>query len=221
MTSQIDDHAEQPPSEQPSEQPPSDLAHADKYNDPRAKVTRRGVLIGVGVVLLGIAGSALSIWARRTHLERTTAFWGEDVIRAFQLSEELEMIIDPGAGDADTEPVRLSGMPGLGHLRHVLLDDRSYAWGTIENQPVTERIGHSECMMLQFRDPSARRFPDTQIVIDLQGGWLGDAAGLQQVQLKDRFRTALPSYLKRIANYEPIRVERREGERRETQKPGS
>ena len=192
--------------------------HADKYNDPRVKITRKGVLIGVCVVLFGIGGAALSIWARRTQLEKSTEFWGINVIEALQLAEEVELIpmLDPSDSQADatpqptTQPVRLSGMPGLGHLRHVLLDERSYLWDTVRGESISTRVAQSPCMMLRLTDPTAKRFPEAGIVIDLEQGWVGIQGGQKQVQLSQRYRTAMPTFLKRIANYEPLRAEMRE-----------
>jgi hypothetical protein len=198
--------------------------HADKYNDPRVRITRKGLLIGVCVLLFGIGGSALSIWARRTRLEKSTEFWGPDVIQALQLAEEVELISMPRSSaapigttaqtDTSTQPtpppVRLSGMPGLGHLRHVLLDDRSYRWDSIRAESVSSLPAQSPCMMLRLTDPTANRFPEAGIVIDLERGWVGLQGGRRQVQLNERYQSAMPTFLKRIANYEPLRAEMRE-----------
>ncbi|WP_182864577.1 hypothetical protein [Stieleria mannarensis] len=184
-------------------------AHADKYNDPRAQISRRGILIGLGVVLFGIAGAALSIWARRTRLEQTTKFWGPEVIQAFQLAAEIHLIIQPDQPAAEAEPVRLTGMPGLGHLRHLLLDDRSYRWTSVKNESMRSRLGQTECMMLRFSDPEAKRFPDAEVIIDLEQGWIGKADGDRRIQLNERFRNAVPAFLTQVADYEPLRVELR------------
>ena len=184
--------------------------HADKYNDPRVKISRKGILLGFGVVLFGIGGAALSIWARRTHLQQSTKFWGAQVIEALQLAEEVELIATPDRPASQYDPVRLSGMPGLGHLRHVLLDDRSYDWESVKQEPISGLTSRSQCMMLRLSDPTAKRFPQARIVIDLENGWLGLQDGPQQVQLNERFRSAMPTFLKRIANFEPLRVENRD-----------
>ena len=47
--------------------------------------------MGIGVVLLGILGAATSIYARRTQLEQTTRFWGQETITALQLAERIEL----------------------------------------------------------------------------------------------------------------------------------
>ncbi|HBV66578.1 MAG TPA: hypothetical protein DEF45_26585, partial [Rhodopirellula sp.] len=85
----------------------SDL-HLDKYSDPRAKITRSGVLIGLGVLILGICGAGLSIYARKTKLEQTTKFWGPETITALQLAEKIEL---RPIGSSNFDPVDLSGTP--------------------------------------------------------------------------------------------------------------
>ncbi|MDV6032905.1 MAG: hypothetical protein F9B45_23035 [Phycisphaera sp. RhM] len=195
MTSPTDDHSDR---------------HADKFNDPRAAFTRRGILLGVAVVLFGIGGAALSIWARRTRLEQSTQFWGPEVIEAFQLAAEIHLISQPDQPASETQPLRLTGMPGLGHLRHLLLDDRSYVWDSVREAPIRSRLNESSCMTLWFSDPEAKRFPDAKVIIDLDQGWIGKQDGNQQVRLAERFRNALPAFLKRIADFEPLRVEMRE-----------
>ncbi|PAY20723.1 hypothetical protein CKO51_04860 [Rhodopirellula sp. SM50] len=202
MTSPTDDHSDR---------------HADKFNDPRAEFTRRGILLGVGVVLFGIGGAALSIWARRTRLEQSTQFWGPEVIEAFQLAAEIHLISQPDQPASKVEPLRLTGMPGLGHLRHLLLDDRSYVWDSVREEPIRSRLNKSSCMTLWFSDPEAKRFPDAKVIIDLDQGWIGKQDGNQQVRLAERFRNALPAFLKRIADFEPLRVEMREKKRAEDQ----
>lgn len=208
--------------------------HADKFNDPRVRISRRGILFGLIVVLFAIGGTALSIWARKTRLEQTTSFWGPQAIEAFQLAAEVELILSAdGAGDADSQqpsppreasagetpealapkqtPVRLTGMPGLGPLRHVLLDDRSYAWDSVADQSVSQSPQQiSETMVLRFSDPEAKRFPPASVVVDLEQGWVGPDEGSRKVRLNERFRNALPNFLRRVANYEPLRAEVRE-----------
>jgi hypothetical protein len=107
--------------------------HADKYNDPRAKITGRGIGMGLAVILLGIVGAAASIYGRRTRLEESTRFWGDETILALQLGERVRLLPNRGR---EFDPVELSGMPGLGHLRHSLLDQRSFDWDTEEDRPV-------------------------------------------------------------------------------------
>ncbi|MEM6364602.1 MAG: hypothetical protein AAF745_09255 [Planctomycetota bacterium] len=205
MTASTDDHAT-----------PQTNPHADKYSDPRVKFSRRGLLFFGVVILFGVFGAGFSIYARRTRLEQTTRFWGDEVILALQLAEEIELLpsLDPNPETGEPpEPVRLSGMPGLGHLRHVLLDERSYHWETESSEPITSRRDDPAFMVLRLTDPSAERFSEVNIALALESGWVGLKDGQSQVQLNDRFRTAMPNFLKRIANYEPLRAEMRDAEK--------
>jgi hypothetical protein len=213
-------------------------------------MTRTGVLFGIVVVLFAIGGTALSIWARKTRLEQTRAFWGPQAIEAFQLAAEVDLFPPPedasesndasetqdtsesatpdasavpaDAGEASDrspgEPVRLTGMPGLGHLRHVLLDERSYDWQTVADQSVraiadAEPDAGEEIMVLRFSDPEAQRFPPASVVVDLREGRVGPQEGGRSVRLNERFRNALPNFLRRVANYEPLRAEMRQRDR--------
>ena len=190
--------------------------HADKYNDPRVTISRRGILLGVAVVCFGVAGSALSIWMRKTSLTQTRAFWGADVITALQLAEEVELLRLAGGPDSgEIEPVRLSGMPGLGHLRHTFLDDRSYDWDSVRAL-ADEQSGESETIVIRLTDPTAGRFPETRLAIQLESGWVTVEGTDQEVRLNDRFRNAVPTYLRRVANYEPMRSEVRARKAAET-----
>jgi hypothetical protein len=175
-------------------------AHADKYNDPRAKITTRGIAIGIGVVVLGIFGAVLSIYGRKTRLEQTTGFWGPEAITALQLAERLEL---RPRGEATFAPVNLSGTPGLGHLRRLLLDERNYDWSTVASGDALENCGdpgeqQPRCVQLRLTDPTAHRFDPVEIDIDLQTAWLGPSDGSQRVRLLDRVQPKLVNYFSTI-----------------------
>lgn len=183
--------------------------HADKYNDPRAKITKRGLLLGLMVVVLGILGAAGSIYARRTRLAKTTEFWGQDTITALQLGEKIKMLSISGK---EFDPVELTRTPGLGHLRRLLLDQRNYDWSTASQQPVQERceLPDSYCIQLRVTDPTAGRFPPIELTIDLKDGWLGDAAGSRRIQIAERKRNALQKFLNQLITVQQLRYDQRE-----------
>ncbi len=183
--------------------------HADKYNDPRAKITGRGLLLGLLVVVLGIVGAAGSIYARRTRLEKTTEYWGSDTILALQLGEKIEMLSLSGR---TFEPVDLTRTPGLGHLRHLLLDERSYDWSTISDQPIDQRCERAEsfCVQLRITDPTAHRFAPVELTIDLNHGWLGYSKGSTSILIAERKRNALKKFLEQLITYQQRRYDQRE-----------
>jgi hypothetical protein len=192
---------------------PSDAAnldpHADKYNDPRAKITGRGLMLGLLVVVLGIVGAAGSIYARRTRLEKTTEYWGSDTITALQLGEKIEMLSISGR---QFEPVELTRTPGLGHLRHLLLDERNYDWSTISDQPIGQRCEQAEsfCVQLRITDPTAHRFAPVELTADLNNGWLGDSAGPTSIRIAERKRNALKKFLEQLISYQQRRYDQRD-----------
>lgn len=186
--------------------------HADKYNDPRAKITRRGVLLGVAVAALGIIGAAASIHVRRTRLTRTTEFWGRETIMALQLAERMEL---RPRGRDHFEPVDLTATPGLGHLRRALLDERNFDWRTETNGAVQDLCeNHSSesptCVRLRLTDPTAGRVGTIDIDIELSGGWVGPGDGTHRVQATTWVQPKLRNYLTTMLNVRQQRYDLRE-----------
>ena len=183
--------------------------HADKYNDPRAKITGRGLVLVVLVIVFGIVGAAGSIYARRTKLEKTTEFWGQDTITAFQLGERLRMVSISGRF---FDPVELTGTPGLGHLRKLLLDERNYDWGSVRQAGMQQQCDQPDsfCVQIQITDPTAGRFDPVEISIDLSTGWLGEGDSSQSVQIADRKQNALRKFLEQLINVQQLRYDHRE-----------
>ena len=187
--------------------------HLDKYSDPRAKITRSGVLLGIGVVILGICGAGLSIYARKTRLEQTTKFWGPETITALQLAEKIEL---RSIGSSSFDPVDLSGTPSLGHLRHALLDDRGFDWNTESSGAASDMCqkpseeGAIGCVRLRLTDPTAKRIGTIDLDLDLVGGWVGPSDGSKRVQATEWVRPKLSNYFQMIVNVERLRYDQRE-----------
>ncbi len=196
----------------PDASPGADL-HLDKYSDPRAKITRSGVLLGLGVVILGICGAALSIYARKTKLDQTTKFWGPETITALQLAEKIEL---RPMGSSHFDPVDLSGTPSLGHLRHALLDDRGFDWNTESSGAAADmcqkppKEGMVSCVRLRLTDPTAKRIGTIDLDLDLVGGWVGPSDGSKRVQATEWVRPKLTNYFQMIVNVEQLRYDQRE-----------
>jgi hypothetical protein len=186
--------------------------HADKYNDPRVSITRRGILLGVGVACLGVIGAATSIYMRRTQLEQTTRFWGEETITALQLAERIQLL---PRGENDFEPVELTATPGLGHLRRALLDERNFNWETESPGSVLEKcekrvLESSKCVQLRLTDPTAHRFSTVEIDLELSGGWVGPSDGSRRVRAIEWVQPKLRNFLTTIMDVEQKRYDFRE-----------
>ena len=187
--------------------------HSDKYNDPRAAITPRGIWIGVGVVILGMIGAAGSIYARKTRLEQTTRFWGAETITALQLAERIEL---RPIGSSDFQPVELTATPGLGHLRKALLDERSFDWESESSGSAAEMCrqpidgGSPNCVQIRLTDPTADRVGTIEIDLDLAGGWVGPSDGSRRVRTTDWVQPKLRNYFGTIINVEQLRYDLRD-----------
>ncbi len=189
----------------------SDVQHA-KRNDPRAKVTGRGILIGVAVCLFGIVGAWASIQLRRTRLAETTRFWGKDTITALQLGERMEL---RPLGSATFEPVELTSTPGLGHLRRALLDERNFDWQTETSESVVAACGpdvdgKSDCIQLRITDPTGHRFEPIEIDLALGEGWVGPSDGSRRVRATAWVQPKLKNYFATIMSVQQKRYDLRE-----------
>ena len=175
--------------------------HADKYNDPRVRITARGIWLGVALVIVAAVVAGLSIYARRTRLEKTTEFWGKSTITALQLADQVHLL---PAGNTSFEPVELTAMPGLGHLRRALLDQRHYRWETVTDQPVSELCGAEGalCVRLRLADPYGQRVPPTEILLELNEGWVGPADGSKRVRVTRRVQPALRHQLTTLMDFQ-------------------
>lgn len=169
---------------------------------PKIPITRRAVLMGVGVCILGVVGAVASIYARRTQLERTTSFLGPDAILAIQILPRVTLQLEP-AGQVDeveAKTIDLTGTPGLGHLRHALLDERHYDWESqIDSSVQSMRSAETRIATLTFSDPKENFAPAT-LELELNGGWVSPAGENQRVRLIERAQPAVRHFLTVISN---------------------
>jgi hypothetical protein len=174
---------------------------------PKIPITRRAVLAGVAIMILGVIGAVASIYARRTRLELTTDFWGPDAILAMQVSPQVTLRLEAvGArSNQEAKDIDLTGTPGLGHLRHALLDQRHYEWQTRTVSSVESlRDETTRMATLTFSDP-LEKFPTATIELELIGGWVGPpvtegSSSGQRVQLITRAQPAVRHFLTIISN---------------------
>ncbi|GAA5506764.1 hypothetical protein [Novipirellula caenicola] len=188
----------------------TETTHADKYNDPRARITGRGLLIGIAVLVLAAVGAYFSITGRRTKIEKSTEFWGQETIVALQLGERFEII--PIDGE-QKDPINLTAMPGLGLLRQALLEERNYEWDTQGNVPLSERIADAENReRIRFRltDPNGKRFEKVELDLDLASGWIAAADGSKSVRMNAHTRPKLKNFLSTVMHAEQKRYDFRE-----------
>lgn len=171
--------------------------------------------MGLAVIVLGVVGAAASIYGRRTRLQESTRFWGDETILALQLGERVRLLPNRGP---EFVPVELSGMPGIGHLRRALLDERSFDWDTEEDRPVVseplaaaadEAPSDAFCVTLNITDPTGKRFEVVNIDLDLVDGWVGHSDEAHRVRIVQRKRSGLRNFLQTIMNKEQNRYDLR------------
>lgn len=183
---------------------------------PKIPITRRAVLAGVAIMILGVIGAIASIYARRTQLEKTTAFLGTDAILAIQILPSVTLQLEPlGQVDgAEAKTIDLSGTPGLGHLRHALLDERHYDWETRRDSSVQSlRSPETRFATLTFSDPQENFAPAT-LQIELTEGWVSPKAGDERVRLIERAQPAVRHFLTVISNAKQAHYDNRAKEDR-------
>lgn len=178
---------------------------------PRTPITARAIWMGIAIFLSSIVVAGSSIYFRRTQLELTTRFWGPDAIRAMQLAPKVTLEFDEQNG---SNQIDLSGTPGLGHLRHALLEQRHYLWETevpasIEglDAPTAKRA------TLIFSDPQGdpgTPIPTAVIRLELAGGWVGTQDGSRRVQLIERAQPAVRHFLTTLRNVQQARSDARD-----------
>ena len=187
---------------------------------PVIPITRRAILAGVAITVLAVVAAFASIYARRTRLEKTTEFWGPDTILALQHAPRVIMQLQPAAapeGVADgsdqalqqPQRVDLSGTPGLGHLRHALLDERHYEWETRTAEPAhAADVSEAYYATLTFSDPGGR-VPTASIDLELREGWVGPPDRPERVRLIARARPAVRHVLEVVRNAQQAHYDNR------------
>ncbi len=183
---------------------------------PKIPITRRAVLAGVAIMILGVIGAVASIYARRTQLEKTTAFLGPDAILAIQILPSVTLQLEPlGQVDGtEAKTIDLTGTPGLGHLRHALLDERHYDWQSRTDSSVQSlRSTETRFANLTFSDPKENFAPAT-LNIELTQGWVSRTGEADRVRLIERAQPAVRHFLTVISNAKQAHYDNRAKEER-------
>jgi hypothetical protein len=101
--------------------------------------TISGKLVIITVVILAVAASGISWWFRYSSTYRAAEFWGPEAAQLIRDAPIIELCrlrwrTKPALPDMSYLGYRLadchdiSAMPGHTHLRHALLEDRSFIW---------------------------------------------------------------------------------------------
>jgi len=185
---------------------PPDSRPEGWVDQPRIEFSRTMVWIGFGIFVLAIAIALGSIYFRRTQLEQSRRFLGDDVIRAIQLAPFVSLEFDADKTDV---PIDVTGTPGLGHLRHALLDERHYDWTTEIPQGIESVTTENPVFAtLTFYDPridSPDHVTAGTVRLELAGGWVGTIDGTKRVQLISRAQPAVENFLTMLRNYQQNR----------------
>ena len=176
----------------------------------------RGALIALGILIFAVLMSAASIYMRRTPMEKTTEFFGRQVIVAIQLGEQLRITIPPESPMVDanaplamiaedgSQVADLSGSPGLGHFRHALLNERHYDWDSVVEKEVGKLgIDSPEYVIVDIegRSPEAKPVPmpieidPAKLQIELTEGWVGVVGVPKSVRMTERVRTGMRNFI--------------------------
>lgn len=183
---------------------------ADWVDHPKIPITRRAILAGLVILVLGVVGALSSAHFRRTRLEMTTEYLGVDAIRALQSAQQVVLYLEPiGATEATGQTIDLTGTPGLGHLRKALLDERHYDWTTRQDLAVhTLRSPQTQLASLTFTDPRGE-IPEATLQLELSEGWVASPAGDGVVRLTPRVQPAVRHFLVVISNAQQTYYDRR------------
>jgi hypothetical protein len=198
---------------------PDSVPSAEESTEPMVAprlFTPRSALIALGILIFAVVMSAASIYMRRTPMDKTTDFFGEQIIVAIQLGEQLRITIPPESpmvdGDAPlaviaedgSQVADLSGSPGLGHFRHALLNERHYDWESLVEREVDElEIASPEYVIVDIegRSPDAKPVPmpidikPAKLQIELTEGWVGVVGMPKSVRMTERVRTGMRNFI--------------------------
>lgn len=200
----------------PDYPPPTELNVEGTADRAPKLFTAKSAAIAFGLLIFAVGMSAASIYMRRTPMEKTTEFFGHDVIHAVQLGERLHIVLPPDSpmvnADAPLAIIRddgsqfadLSGSPGLGHFRHALLNERHYDWSTKTEKSILDmQIDAPEYVFVEIkgRPEDAQPVPmpieivPTTLLLELSEGWVSVDGEGKSVRVNERVRTGLRNFL--------------------------
>ncbi len=182
-------------------------------NPPRTGSARKiafWLTVATGLLLIGVGGALLSVKLRRTQTQQTASFFGADAILALQRSGSFLLRVDPpqassqpmteGSAGEPQRPsfVELADIPGVGHVRHALLDQRHYDWTEIREQPIvpSSRSEQSQAATIVLSD-FGKQDEDSSITfhLELDTGWVSLDGHQRSVRFTPRVGRAIQKQL--------------------------
>lgn len=159
---------------------------------------RRGTLLVLGLLLLGIFAAAMAVWYQRLQTRRCLDFYGAAVARLVSKAPQVELLTLTPTGTAGrlraTARHDVTTTRGIVHLRRGLVEDAGFRWG--DPGPPGRLPDTAWDYAFVFSDPNV---PGRQakVVVDLdpQGGWLAVTGGAGRVGL-GRLRAGLEQWIK-------------------------
>lgn len=186
------------------------------------------VLFALGLLAIGVIGAVLSVKLRRTQTAQTSALFGAQAIDALESSTAVRLHLDAASGleltaDLDAtqmvaeKTVDLTDIPGVGHLRHALLDQRHYDWTSQHDEDIDAFAAAAqaperpptEWVTLELDGTPPRHAPIelTRFRLELTEGWVGIPGGNARVQLRPRVARALRSQVLMMSNVRATRAD--------------
>lgn len=186
------------------------------------------VLFALGLLAIGVIGAVLSVKLRRTQTAQTSVLFGAPAVAALESSTAVRLHLDAASGlelSSGLEPappsgektVDLTDIPGVGHLRHALLDQRHYDWTSQQAEdidafaaaPRNEGSPPAEWVTLELDGTPPRHAPiePTRFKLELTEGWVGIPGGNARVQLRPRVARALRSQVIMMSNVRATRAD--------------
>ncbi|QDS95526.1 hypothetical protein FF011L_43230 [Roseimaritima multifibrata] len=195
-------------SDKPEQETESVFEEAGKEGE---RAFRRGwwALFALGLLAIGVIGAVSGIQLRRTQLEKTIDFFGADAVAALQSSAVLRLRFDEGSPLAEKmeshdRTIDLAGVPGVGHLRHALLDQRHYDWDTVVEKKIEEQEKQSSDSWVAIELEGTPRGYDpiheTIFWLEMNSGAVGVVGGKGSVQLNSRVAGAVKEHVLMMSN---------------------
>jgi hypothetical protein len=87
-----------------------------------------GKLVIIGVMIVAVTAAGTSWWIRYNSTHRAAEFWGPTAVRRIRDAPFVQLFYVNDDPDLLSDVRNISNTPGLTHLRHALLEDRSFKW---------------------------------------------------------------------------------------------